>query len=132
MPVIVETVTAASAQDLTDLHKVYADAPDWLLPPHADAGTLIESALASGSLIAGRFNARLLGAGLLTREGDALYLSHLCVRRLTRNRGVASRLVAFARQQAAAQGLTLYLRSPAGHLESRGWAVRFGLPLADS
>lgn len=132
MPVAVETVTAASAQDLTDLRKIYADAPDWLLAPHADAEALIASAIASGTLIAGRFNARLLGAGLLVQEGDVLYLSHLCVRAITRQRGVASRLVAFARQQAAAQGLQLQLRAAADHLESRGWAVRLGLPLADS
>ena len=62
MPVYVESVTQPSPQDLTDLAKIYADAPEWLLTPYTSAEALIEAALADGSLIAGRFNDRLLGA----------------------------------------------------------------------
>jgi len=70
MPVYVESVTQPSPQDLTDLAKIYADAPDWLLAPYSSADTLIAAALADGSLIAGRFNDRLLGAALLQRGGQ--------------------------------------------------------------
>ncbi|MDI9738631.1 acetyl-CoA sensor PanZ family protein, partial [Stutzerimonas stutzeri] len=37
MPVYVESVTQPSPQDLTDLAKIYADAPEWLLTPYASA-----------------------------------------------------------------------------------------------
>mgnify|MGYP002717954358 CR=1 FL=1 len=50
MPVYVESVTQPSPQDLTDLAKIYADAPDWLLAPYSSADTLIAAALADGSL----------------------------------------------------------------------------------
>ena len=132
MPVIVETFTAASEQDLSDLRKIYADAPAWLLPPYADAEALIHSGLAAGTLVAGRFNDRLLGAALLQETPEGWQLSHLCVRRITRNRGVASRLVGEARQRAEAAGYRLILRAPASQLEARGWAVRLGLPLEDT
>ena len=46
MPVYVESVTQPSPQDLTDLAKIYADAPDWLLAPYSSADTLIAAALA--------------------------------------------------------------------------------------
>ena len=84
MPVYVEFVRQPSAQDRSDLAKVYADAPAWLLAPHADADTLIAAGIASGRLIAGRFNDRLLGAALLQRGDDHWRLSHLCVRKVTR------------------------------------------------
>ena len=41
MPVLVETVSRPSAQDHTDLGKVYADAPDWLLAPYASVDALL-------------------------------------------------------------------------------------------
>ena len=37
MPVLVETVSRPSAQDHTDLGKVYADAPDW----HGDRKSVV-------------------------------------------------------------------------------------------
>jgi len=45
MPVYVESVTQPSPQDLTDLAKIYADAPEWLLTPYASAEALIAAAL---------------------------------------------------------------------------------------
>ena len=129
MPVHVETLTTASAQDRLDLAKIYADAPDWLFPPHADAGQLIAAGLAGGTLIAGRFNDRLLGAALLERNDDCWRLSHLCVRRITRGRGVARRLLDEARRLAGAAGKPLHLAGPADQLESQALAARTQLPL---
>lgn len=129
MPVIVEAVTQPSAQDRADLEKIYADAPAWLLAPHADAASLIDAGLAAGSLIAGRFNDRLLGAAWLAQDGDGYALSHLCVRKLTRGRGVASRLVAEGRRRAAESNQPLRLLAPARHLEAQAWAHRLELPL---
>ncbi len=129
MPVYVETVTQPSPQDRSDLAKIYADAPAWLLTPHASAEALIESALADGSLIAGRFNDRLLGAAVLQRGDNVWRLSHLCVRKLTRQRGVGRRLLEETQRLAAQAGKPLHLAAPAGHLEASALAARLHLPL---
>ncbi len=129
MPVYVESVTQPSPQDLTDLAKIYADAPDWLLAPYSSADTLIAAALADGSLIAGRFNDRLLGAALLQRGDEAWRLSHLCVRKVTRKRGVGRRLLEETQRQASEAGKPLRLAAPAGHLEASALAARTHLPL---
>ena len=129
MPVFVETVTRPSAQDHTDLTKVYADAPDWLLTPYASADALIASGIGEGRLIAGRFNDRLLGAALLSRDADCWRLSHLCVRKVTRTRGVARRILDEAQRMAREAGKPLHLAAPKDHLESQALAARTGLPL---
>ena len=93
MPIIVEPLNQATAQDRQDLQKIYCDAPDWLFAPFSGAAQLIEDCLRDGTLIAGRFNDRLLGAARLQRHQDAWHLSQICVRKITRRRGVAERLV---------------------------------------
>ncbi|TBU99313.1 acetyl-CoA sensor PanZ family protein [Stutzerimonas kirkiae] len=130
MPVHVETVSAPSEQDRIDLSRIYQDAPGWLLPPHASAGGLIESALASGQLIAGRFNDRLLGAALLQPDETGWRLSHLCVRGITRQRGVGRRIIEEARRRAEAAGQSLHLCAPTEHQEVRALAARMQLTLA--
>lgn len=123
MPVYVESVTQPSPQDRSDLAKIYADAPEWLLAPHANAEALIEAALADGSLIAGRFNDRLLGAALLQRDGSTWRLSHLCVRKLTRKRGVGRRLLEESRRLADSAGARLHLAAPLDNLEIQAWLL---------
>lgn len=129
MPVYVESIRTPSPQDSQDLAKIYADAPQWLLEPYGDAQQLIAAGLAQGTLIAGRFNDRLLGAALLTRSDSAWHLSHLCVRRITRRRGVGRRLLDEARRLAGEAGAELRLRAPQGHLEANALAARMHLPL---
>jgi len=129
MPVYVEFVRQPSAQDRSDLAKVYADAPDWLLAPHANAEALIGAGIASGQLIAGRFNDRLLGAALLEQGQDCWRLSHLCVRQITRQRGVGRRLLDEAQRLATEAGQALHLAAPRDHLESQALAARTSLPL---
>nr|WP_315445263.1 acetyl-CoA sensor PanZ family protein [uncultured Pseudomonas sp.] len=129
MPVIVQTLEDASYQDQQDLQKIYRDAPDWLFAPFSGEAELIESALADGCFIAGRFNDRLLGAARLTRHPEVWYLSHLCVRKVTRRRGVAERLVNQAQKMASQAGAELRLLAPAGHLEAEAIAARLHLPL---
>ncbi|QLF93298.1 acetyl-CoA sensor PanZ family protein [Pseudomonas sp. ABC1] len=130
MPVHVETVSAPSEQDRLDLSRIYQDAPDWLLPPYADADSLIESALASGHLIAGRFNDRLLGAAMLQEDESGWRLSHLCVRSITRQRGVGRRIIEEARRHAAETGKPLRLCAPLDQLETQALATRMQLTLA--
>lgn len=129
MPVTVETIRTPSQQDLTDLAKIYADAPAWLLAPHADAESLIQAALAEGSLIAGRFNDRLLGAALLHRDASHWQLSKLCVRKVTRRRGVGRRIIDEARRLATEAGQELQLAAPADQLEVQALAARMHLTL---
>ncbi|MDR9860538.1 MULTISPECIES: acetyl-CoA sensor PanZ family protein [Pseudomonas] len=116
MPVIVQMLEDASYQDQQDLQKIYLDAPQWLYASFSGGADLIESALADSALIAGRFNDRLLGAGRLQRHDDVWYLSHLCVRKVTRRRGVAERLLNQAQKMASQAGAELRLLAPAGHL----------------
>ncbi|WP_137886349.1 acetyl-CoA sensor PanZ family protein [Pseudomonas sp. 2FE] len=129
MPVFVEVVSAPSAQDKSDLVKIYADAPAWLLTPYRDAETLLESAIEQGTLIAGRFNDRLLGAALLEKRDDCWRLSHLCVRTITRQRGVGRRLLDEARRLAHEAGKPLHLAAPQEQLECQALAARAHLPL---
>ncbi|MFZ6050166.1 acetyl-CoA sensor PanZ family protein [Pseudomonas sp. CR3202] len=129
MPVIVETLNSPSEQDRADLAKIYADAPDWLLAPYADAAELVERGLTAGLLVAGRFNDRLLGAALVERGEEAWRLSHLCVRKVTRHRGVGRRLVDEAARLAREAGKPLHLAAPKDHLESQALAARLHLPL---
>ncbi|WP_095137958.1 acetyl-CoA sensor PanZ family protein [Pseudomonas sp. Irchel s3a10] len=129
MPVTVQMLEDASYQDQQDLQKIYRDAPQWLFALYSGDAQLIESSLADGSLIAGRFNDRLLGAARLTRHDKVWYLSHLCVRKVTRRRGVAERLVSQAQKMASQAGAQLRLLAPAGHLETQALAARLQLPL---
>jgi ribosomal protein S18 acetylase RimI-like enzyme len=129
MPIIVELLNQATYQDQQDLQKIYCDAPDWLFAPFAGGTELIERCLRDGSLIAGRFNDRLLGAARLQRHHDVWHLSQLCVRKITRRRGVAERLVSEAQRMAAQSGVTLHLLAPAGHLEAQALAAKLKVPL---
>ncbi|HEF4760496.1 TPA: acetyl-CoA sensor PanZ family protein [Pseudomonas putida] len=129
MPVIVESLNEATHQDQQDLQKIYGDAPQWLFAPFAGETNLIETCLREGSLIAGRFNDRLLGAARLQRHPDVWHLSQLCVRKVTRRRGVAERLVREAQSMAAQSGATLHLLAPAGHLGAQALATKLHVPL---
>lgn len=129
MPVLVEEINEPSSQDLTDLNKVYQDAPEWLLAPFASRDELISTALANRQLMAGRFNDRLLAAAIVEKGEAAWQLSHLCVRTVTRKRGVARRLLAEVQRLAHEAGKPLHLAAPANHLESQALAARTGLPL---
>ena len=129
MPIIVELLNQATYQDQQDLQKIYRDAPDWLFAPFTGDLQLIESCLLDGSLIAGRFNDRLLGAARLQRHQNVWYLSQLCVRKITRRRGVAERLVNEAQKMASQSGATLRLLAPAGHLEAQALAAKLKVPL---
>jgi GNAT superfamily N-acetyltransferase len=129
MPVVIESINHPSAQDSRDLAKIYADAPAWLHPPYATAAALIEAGSRCGSLIAGRFNDRLHGAALLEQRDDCWRLSHLCVRQITRSRGVGQRLFDEAQRLAREAGKPLHLVGPGDRLECQALAARLDLTL---
>ncbi|MCW2269249.1 PanD maturation factor [compost metagenome] len=120
MPIVVETLTTPSQQDLQDLARLYADAPAWMLAGPEQALALVSAALEDGSLIAARFNDRLLGAARLQREDVAWQLSDLCVRSLTRRRGVGLRLVNEAQRlaQEAGAGLRLFSKQESAEMNA--------------
>ncbi|WP_434579496.1 aspartate 1-decarboxylase autocleavage activator PanM [Pseudomonas sp. Z5-35] len=129
MPIVVEHLNDATGQDLQDLQKIYRDAPAWLFEPFSDAGQLIDRCLDDGTLIAARFNDRLLGAARLQRHQGAWYLSQMCVRNVTRRRGVGERMVSEARRMAQQDEAELRLLAPAGHLEAQALAAKLKLTL---
>lgn len=129
MPIVVESLHSATYQDQEDLQKIYRDAPPWLFASFTDASQLIEAALDHNTLIAARFNDRLLGAARLQRHGHVWELSHLCVRALTRRRGVAERLVIHAQKSAEDGGCTLRLLTTVESLEIQTLAAKLQIPL---
>lgn len=58
---------------------------------------------AGGAFLCARFNDRLIGAVALRDDGKAWWLSHFCVRKPTRRRGVGSRLLALVGEAASAE-----------------------------
>lgn len=129
MPVIVEAPAQLCAQDRQDLLRLYAEAPTELLAPYADGAALIDAALAAGCLLTGRFNERLLGAAWLQRDTDAWRLSRLCVRKVTRGRGVARRLLEESQRMAVLRGCPLRLQAPPGFTAAQSLATHLDLAL---
>ncbi|MFR0692338.1 aspartate 1-decarboxylase autocleavage activator PanM [Enterobacterales bacterium AE_CKDN230030158-1A_HGKHYDSX7] len=132
MPVVIQHLTQPSEQDRQDLLKIYAEAPQWLLAPFADAQELVTRGLAEGRLFAGRFNDRLLGAAWIEQGQDTWRLSQLCVRRVTRQRGVARRLLEEAQRLAILQGAALRLIAASDQAEAADFARHLGLTLQPS
>lgn len=132
MPIVVEHLNEVTCQDQQDLNKIYRDAPTWLFEPFADQAQLIQGSLEDGSLITARFNDRLLGAARLQRHQNVWHLSQMCVRNVTRRRGVAERLVSEAQRMATQNGAELRLLAPAGHLEVQALAAKLKLPLDEN
>ncbi len=132
MPVYFESAAQPSEQDLADLEKVYADAPSWLILPYADGTALISHGLTSNTLVTGRFNGRLLGAALLEKQADRWLLSHLCVRELTRKRGVARRILQEALRLAGEADTVLEVVIPEDQPELRKLASEKSLVITAS
>ena len=108
MPVHLEHISQPSQQDWIDLGKIYSDAPKEWLENADDIQTSLQNLLDQGTwLIAGRFNARLLGALKAEKNGNNISLSHFCVRKITINRGVAHQMLHHMSTWADEHGYTL-------------------------
>lgn len=93
MPVKVECYNSSenfSAQDRTDLEKLFADYPS--TPISLDA-ICAQTNEAGQTLFAARFNNRLLGAAFITLNNEQAQLDKLCVRKITRERLVGRDLL---------------------------------------
>jgi len=108
MPVLLEHITQPTEQDWIDLGKIYTDAPQEWLDNTSDIKSSLQKLLDQDIwFIAGRFNARLLGALKAIKDGDTIYLSDFCVRKVTVNRGVAHQMMHHIRTWADKHGYTL-------------------------
>ncbi|WP_404295716.1 acetyl-CoA sensor PanZ family protein [Halomonas sp.] len=110
MPVTLHSVDRAAweadAQAQLDLARIYSDAPSERLP--APVGTFIHSHLGDGHrFLCARFNDRLIGAVAQRDDGSAWWLSHFCVRKPTRRRGVGTRLLTLVGHAAQAESRAL-------------------------
>jgi GNAT superfamily N-acetyltransferase len=108
MPVHLEHILQPTEQDWIDLSKIYSDAPQEWLSDATDIQASLQQLLDKGTwLIAGRFNARLLGALEAKKNGNNITLSHFCVRKITINRGVAHQMFHHLGTWADKNGFTL-------------------------
>jgi len=110
MPVTLHPVDRAAweadAQAQVDLARIYADAPSERLPASVD--DFIQSHLAGGHrFLCARFNDRLIGAVAQRDDGSAWWLSHFCIRKPTRRRGVGTRLLTLVGQAAQVENRAL-------------------------
>ncbi|MBL4826238.1 MAG: acetyl-CoA sensor PanZ family protein [Spongiibacteraceae bacterium] len=112
MPVILEKMTKPSAQDSLDLIKIYQndtertidECPEW-----------INKQMAIGKhLFAGRFNGRLVACIWVTPSPKWWQLESLCVRDITRRRGVARQLLTLLTREALAKGVSLAIQNSPG------------------
>ena len=104
----------ADAQAQLDLARIYADAPPERLPAAVEA--FIQDHLGAGHIfLCARFNERLIGAVAQRDDGEAWWLSHFCIRKPTRRRGVGTRLLTLVGQAASAQSRPL--RAKANQLQ---------------
>lgn len=90
MPVILEPITAPTEQDLLDLEKIYADFPGDLRWPEVEQKLRANPAM---NLYGALFNGRLIGAVAITARGDEADIDYLCVRTVTRRRGVGREII---------------------------------------
>lgn len=93
----------ADAPARTDLARIYADAPPERLPLPVD--DFIHGHLMAGHFFfTARFNERLLAAVAVRDDPGVWWLSHFCVRKTSRRRGVGSRLLALISHAAIVEG----------------------------
>lgn len=98
MPVYLEIINQPDPDDLADLERIYADYP---LPPVASlTDWLFDQRETGKTLVAGRFNGRLLGALWLRSATGPAVIEHLCVRAMTRRRGTARQMLQLLQNQA--------------------------------
>lgn len=98
----------------TDLEKIYSEAEPLrrcFKGKEMDAPDFIEAVLLDPEswFAAALFNDHLIGAVLVTELRSSWFLRHLCVREVTRRRGVGSRLMARVAATAHAQGINVWV-----------------------
>lgn len=116
MPVLLQTLQQTSDPALLEqLNKIYQDAePERLKLPGQTQGQPVDKFIQDvlnddqRTFYCALFNERLIGALVTEQESETLWaISHLCVRKVTRRRGVGSRLLALTLMAAKEAGVTI-------------------------
>jgi GNAT superfamily N-acetyltransferase len=108
MPVHLEHITQPTEQDWIDLGKIYSEVPqEWLIDASDIKASLQQLLDQEVWFIAGRFNARLLGAMQAEKDGNNISLRYFSVRKITVNRGVAHQMLHHMSTWADQNGFTL-------------------------
>lgn len=118
MPIYLDWLDEPNEQDRIDLDKLYLDAPEqW----QQDNGQPLNAHWAAAhvnpqtKLAMGRFNDRVVAAVWLIQQSETssqsyqFTLDKLCVRKITRQRGVAKQLIVRLCQWAKVQECSLYI-----------------------
>ncbi len=108
MPVILEQFDENRPSDRDDLLKIYRDHPP-LADTDLEAWLVNRLQAASQQLFVGRFNGRLISAVWACKQGQHWRLHDLCVRALTRRRGVARQLLQLLCRRAGDQQMALFI-----------------------
>lgn len=118
LPVYLQWLEQPDDQDRIDLDKLYADAPvQWLEQDNQEKGSqwAMEKIRQGEQLALGRFNDRIVCAACLVIQPEHGSLANmykidkLCVRAITRERGVARQLLVRLCQWADETGSALYI-----------------------
>ena len=123
MPLVIEQIDQPSTEDWQDLAKIYADYP--AANPYDIEVWGLQQQQQGRRLLAGRFNGRLLAAGWLTPQSQ---LTDLCVRALTRRRGVARQLLTLLLQNHTG----IYIEAADATAELTPLLQELGFTLADN
>lgn len=107
MPVLLVKADSKTLEEqpswLVDLNKIYTEFFDETAQAFVAKASTQPNSWFAGAL----FNDHLLGAVLVTEEADRWKLSHLSVRKVTRRRGVATRLLNLLAVEAKAKKMPL-------------------------
>lgn len=122
MPVYLEWVEQPSEQDWIDLEKLYKETPaSWFEELGVDS---VQGYVAfyqgdqQDRLAAGRFNDRLISTARLKATEEGYDISQLCVRSVTRQRGVAHQMMIRLAQWADEQACSLTVQDSASELST--------------
>lgn len=119
LPVYLQWLDEPNDQDCTDLDKLYADAPtDWFesAQPLKGSDWALERVKQGERLALGYFNDHIVCAASLIEQSDSpqhayMYeIDQLCVRKVTRKRGVAKQLLVRLCQWAKENQSALYIK----------------------
>lgn len=113
MPVVLEHITQPTEDDWEDLEKIRADtgASPGALGFRSTRADLEGKLNDDFWILAGRFNDRLVGAMLLTRQGNELELSQAGVRTITQRKGVLHQLLFLLDRWTNEHDMTVFVHS---------------------
>jgi len=138
MPVLLTVVTdTPDNAQLEQLEKVYADAQTARLSQFNGAGSAKEFVqrileVPDQELYCGLFKDRLIAAVVVEKTDDLWQVSSLCVRSVTRRRGVGCRLLTLVIEAAKADGKPVHIQAEALMTPDHIILQRMGFSLSES